>query len=67
MPTESKCCQTKTVGETGYILVEEGEVPSQCKDGCIYQKEDMSAVRYCFAPGDLPVTCGGITIKTFIF
>merc|ERR1719427_2363667 len=59
-PSEETCCKNKTVGDYGYILVSEGDVPSACKSRCIYAREDDPASRYCFAPGQDPVNCGGI-------
>merc|ERR1719427_1543462 len=59
-PSELECCQNKTVGDYGYILADEGEVPSACKSRCIYQREDDPTSRFCFAPGQLPVNCGGV-------
>eukprot|EP00092_Neocalanus_flemingeri_P072296 GFUD01088984.1.p1 GENE.GFUD01088984.1~~GFUD01088984.1.p1 ORF type:complete len:135 (-),score=8.00 GFUD01088984.1:64-468(-) len=36
-----------------------GQVPPECISGCTYkQDEDYSESTYCFAPGDLPVSCG---------
>jgi len=57
-PIDVECCKEKTVGGVGYLHVEQGEVPAECKSRCIYSRVDNPNSRFCFAVGDLPVTCG---------
>jgi len=59
-PGNAPCCQNKTVGDYGYVLISEGEVPSNCLSNCIYQRVDQPGSRYCFAPGEQPVICGEV-------
>merc|ERR1712128_399451 len=54
-----KCCSSKTVGGVQYSLVSEGAVPLSCISDCIYQGSDDPTSRFCFARGNLPVTCEG--------
>merc|ERR1739838_196523 len=54
-----KCCISKTVGGIQYSLVSEGAVPLSCISDCIYQGSDNPTARFCFARGNLPVTCEG--------
>jgi len=56
MPQE--CCATKKVGEYFYTLIKTtGQVPPQCKKSCVYTRDSEEGSRYCFATGNLPVTC----------
>eukprot|EP00091_Calanus_sinicus_P001197 TRINITY_DN11164_c0_g1_i1.p1 TRINITY_DN11164_c0_g1~~TRINITY_DN11164_c0_g1_i1.p1 ORF type:complete len:259 (-),score=37.07 TRINITY_DN11164_c0_g1_i1:423-1118(-) len=57
LPTEPNCCERKNVGGFEYILITVGDVPAACTTGCIYHREDLENSRYCFARGNLPVTC----------
>jgi len=59
--SNGKCCEEKTVGDILYKLVEsdKDEETSKfgCKDGCVYNADEDPVDRFCFAPGDLKVTC----------
>merc|ERR1719347_681764 len=53
-----ECCGEKSVGETVYSLVMEGDTQQYgCLDNCIYQDRDMPGNMICFRAGDLPVEC----------
>merc|ERR1712098_105090 len=53
-----ECCVEKTVGETVYSLVKEGDTKKYgCLDNCIYQDRDMQGKMFCFKAGNLPVDC----------
>jgi len=54
---EGACCEAKQVGEHSYSLVKEGMVPKECKNSCIYTRDDLPGSRFCFAFGDLPFSC----------
>merc|ERR1712142_235598 len=55
-----ECCVEKSVGETVYSLVKEGNTQQYgCLDNCIYQDKDMPGNMICFRAGDLPVECLG--------
>merc|ERR1740137_256864 len=56
-PPQYTCCGEKTVGTQSYTFVSKGDVPSACSTGCIYYKNGSPESRFCFAPGNLPVTC----------
>ena len=52
-----KCCQQKKVnGSTYFLAYESQDVHPNCKDGCIYTKEnDQNEQLFCFRNGDLKV------------
>merc|ERR1719348_463893 len=53
-----ECCKEKSVGETVYTLVKEGNTKEYgCLDNCIYHKKDMPGNMICFKAGSLPVDC----------
>merc|ERR1711874_830098 len=47
------CCVTKTVGGYNYTKVHwgSGKVPSNCKNNCVYTRDDQPGSNYCFADG----------------
>ena len=51
------CCQQKVVGNISYTLAYESkDLPSNCKDGCVYTRDDDAHKNhYCFEPGVLKV------------
>jgi len=54
------CCESKTVGDYAYSLVDAGAaVPSECPKSCVYSRNDKPGSLYCFAPGELVVECEG--------
>ena len=59
--SDGKCCEEKRVGDILYNLVEsdKDEETSKfgCKDGCVYTADEDPVDKFCFAPGDLKVTC----------
>ena len=49
-----QCCPMKTVGNISYSLVSkpfDGELPSQCANGCVYTITNTSNPRFCFQKG----------------
>merc|ERR550519_2358125 len=53
-----QCCNEKTVGETVYTLVREGDTAQYgCRQNCIYQDMGNQGSMFCFRSGDLPVEC----------
>lgn len=56
---ESSCCQHKTVGVHFYTLIynHTGQIPSNCKNNCTYERNDQDGSRYCFAAGENQVQC----------
>jgi len=60
---KGNCCEEKTVGEIDYILTGWNEAEAKaagCTSGCIYQARGEEGSNVCFAPGSLPVSCGGL-------
>jgi len=59
--SDGKCCKEKKVGAVLYNLVEsdKDEMTKKfgCKDGCVYTADEDDVDKFCFAKGDLPVTC----------
>merc|ERR1711915_615879 len=57
-PVPEECCKLKTVGDYNYTLVDvPTNVPSECLNSCAYARDGEPGSKYCFAPGDQPVTC----------
>merc|ERR1711887_181168 len=53
-----ECCDMKMVGDHEYRLIKEGDTAKyNCLQPCIYTRVDKPGSRYCFAAGDLEVTC----------
>merc|ERR1712098_766307 len=59
-PTDS-CCSTKTVGNSSYTLVSMNDTSVAttygCKSNCVYEEDAVPGSRFCFAVGNLPITC----------
>merc|ERR1712066_702557 len=59
-PTVEKCCTKKMVGNISYTLSADffqGELPSQCRNGCVYTVTGTARPKFCFQRGDLPTEC----------
>jgi len=54
------CCKEKTVGGVDYLLVGLSDSDTKrlgCKSDCMFERKDSPGSRFCFATGDLEVTC----------
>merc|ERR1719430_588168 len=58
--TDDECCDTKTVGDVTYELVDERDTSGYgCISNCVYKPVGgNSSSAFCFKRGNLPVTCG---------
>ena len=69
------CCIHKTVGPVSYTLISSNDTTIAstygCKSNCVYEQDDQPGSAFCFAAGDLPAACKGLTVsrnrKYFIF
>merc|ERR1712033_92618 len=53
-----ECCDKKMVGNFEYTYVKGGGTSKyNCLQPCIYERMDKPGSRYCFAAGELEVTC----------
>merc|ERR1739838_177123 len=56
----SPCCSEKTVGGVSYTLVEEKDTSAyDCLNNCVYEQAGNQGSKFCFARGNLAVTCSG--------
>ena len=49
-----ECCTEKSVGSVSYTLLPgnfDGELPSQCLNGCVYTVSGTSSPKFCFKKG----------------
>merc|ERR1719260_218035 len=55
-----ECCDTKTVGDVTYELVDERDTSGYgCISNCVYKPVgESSSSSFCFKEGNLPATCG---------
>ena len=54
LPTVEKCCTKKMVGNISYTLsadVFQGELPSQCRNDCVYTVTGTARPKFCFQRG----------------
>merc|ERR1712240_55954 len=67
-PTDS-CCSTKTVGNSSYTLVSMNDTSVAttygCKSNCVYEEDAVPGSRFCFAVGNLPISCTGSLPEPF--
>merc|ERR1719222_487643 len=58
---QDECCPRKMVGSVSYTLLPSAtsprELPSQCRNDCVYTVSGTSSPKFCFARGDLPTRC----------